>query len=652
MKIGISSQISSAKKPLECEASLSTLNTTLYLLTVLCCHRFRWVFCQLDKLRRCLPGRIRSALDELPRTLDATYERTLEDIDEENWGYAHRLFQCIAVALRPLRAEELAEFLAIDFEAAGTPTLVPVWRPENPANAVLSACSSLIAFATVDGSQVVQFSHFSVQEFLMSSRLASGHVSRYHISFEPAHTTVAQACLSVLLQLDSHINKSCLLEKYPLARYAAQHWLDHIKFPNVSPRVEFAMARLFDRDRPHFAAWVWIYLMDQVLRTSKDSETPLQPNAPPIYYATLWDLPDLAEWLAAVRSQEHDVNEQGGYHGTPLCAAAARGCLRAAQVLVKHGADVNAAGRNGWPPLLCASDSGHLKLSRLMLDHGADVNFRDSSNRTPLSLATGKGHLEISGLLLQRGANANVWESGEGTVLIKAIQRNHLTFAQFLLTYGADVNARTDDGLSLLHLASEQGKFVTVRWLLKHGAGLVAQNNQRETALLEGGRRITGMGAFLIQYFHFVAIWLLYTIGLSKLNQISQRIHPLQRIRLPDVVEETRSAMVGPKRRALLVGISYHSSSPLDGPHKDVDCVRELLIGEQIFSAFKFVHHSEFPHLTLSHFAGTYGYAPNDITVLKDDPKFPNSLQPTRANMVCEACSPSLFRDVDTLDRF
>ncbi|KAI9461272.1 hypothetical protein BJY52DRAFT_1117315 [Lactarius psammicola] len=53
---------------------------------------FRWVFCQLDKLRRCLPGRIRRALDELPSTLGVTYKRTLLDINEENWAYAYRLF--------------------------------------------------------------------------------------------------------------------------------------------------------------------------------------------------------------------------------------------------------------------------------------------------------------------------------------------------------------------------------------------------------------------------------------------------------------------------------------------------------------------------------------------------------------------------------
>ena len=50
--------------------------------TVSAC-RFRWVSCQFDFLRRCLPGRIRLALNELPVTLDATYKRTLEDLDEQ-----------------------------------------------------------------------------------------------------------------------------------------------------------------------------------------------------------------------------------------------------------------------------------------------------------------------------------------------------------------------------------------------------------------------------------------------------------------------------------------------------------------------------------------------------------------------------------------
>ncbi|KAH9027727.1 hypothetical protein EDB85DRAFT_2291469 [Lactarius pseudohatsudake] len=142
---------------------------------------FRWVYCQLDALRRCLPANIQHVLNRLPETLDGTYERTLSDIPEENWEHAHRLFQCLIASNRPLRVEELAEILAIEFGTEGTANLETGWRLEKAEDAVLSTCSTLIMVVdNVDynyddgndnGSRIVQFSHFSVQEFLTSSRL-------------------------------------------------------------------------------------------------------------------------------------------------------------------------------------------------------------------------------------------------------------------------------------------------------------------------------------------------------------------------------------------------------------------------------------------------------------------------------------------------
>jgi hypothetical protein len=102
------------------------------------------VYCQLDTLRRCFPGSIRRALNELPRTLDQTYERILEGIEEEKWEYAVRLFQCLAVARRPLKVNELAEVLAVELEAGGMPKLNVDLRPRDADEAVLSACSTLV----------------------------------------------------------------------------------------------------------------------------------------------------------------------------------------------------------------------------------------------------------------------------------------------------------------------------------------------------------------------------------------------------------------------------------------------------------------------------------------------------------------------------
>jgi len=113
--------------------------------------------------------------------------------------------------------------------------------------------------------------------------------------------------------------------------------------------------------------------------------------------------------------------------------------------------------------------------------------------------------------------------------------------------------------------------------------------------------------------------------------------------RLPDDVEQghfedkANGAIPTPKRRALLVGISYKRRpseewAPLEGPYEDVTHFRELLIGAYSFLSCK-------RRLTLILTIDTHGYSPEDITVLKDDPELPDLSHPTRDNMVIELYS-------------
>jgi hypothetical protein len=170
-------------------------------------YRFRWVYCQIVYLRRCFPGRIRHALDELPETLDETYERALREIDKANWEFVYRLLQCVVVAFRPLLVTELAEILSFDFKTGPIPKFHEGWRLGDPIDVVLSTTYSLLAIVDVK-STVIQFSHFSVREFLTSARLAETNdiiSRRYHISMTPAHTLAAQAYLGILLHLDEDV---------------------------------------------------------------------------------------------------------------------------------------------------------------------------------------------------------------------------------------------------------------------------------------------------------------------------------------------------------------------------------------------------------------------------------------------------------------
>lgn len=209
-------------------------------------RRFQYVHCALDYLARCLPRRIQEALNELPDTLDEAYERTLRAIDNTNWEAARRLLQCVTVAHRPLRLEEVADLLAFDFKVRPIPTYREDWK--SPVKAVLSRCPTLIFVVDINNSQVVQLSHLSVREFLISAHFAEKCdiiSSRYHISMTPAHTVLAQACLGILLHLDKDITRDSLT-KFPLTEYAAEHWFEHARFEGVSRTADKGMKQLFD----------------------------------------------------------------------------------------------------------------------------------------------------------------------------------------------------------------------------------------------------------------------------------------------------------------------------------------------------------------------------------------------------------------------
>jgi hypothetical protein len=203
----------------------------------------------------------------LPDTLDDTYERILRGINKTQKEDARRLLQCLTVAARPLQVDELAELLAFDFEAMderGIPTLREDWRWNDQEQAVLSTCSSLITIVRNGDSRVVQFSHFSVKEYLTSPRLAQsrGDVSRFYVDLNAAHTILAQACLGTLLRLDEHAGNNGS-KGFPLVEYAAQHWVEHAQFEDVSLRVRDGMDDLFDNSKPHFSAWLRTHDMDE-----------------------------------------------------------------------------------------------------------------------------------------------------------------------------------------------------------------------------------------------------------------------------------------------------------------------------------------------------------------------------------------------------
>ncbi|KAH9055262.1 ankyrin repeat-containing domain protein [Lactarius vividus] len=470
---------------------------------------FRWVFCQLEALQGCLPASVRRTLKELPESLDETYERILKQIKRPSIHHAHRLLQCLTVAIRPLRVEELAELLAYDFDAAeeGIPKVDPNWRWKDHEEAVLSTCSSLIAVIDDSGSRVVQFSHFSVKEFLTSDRLAtsSGDAAHYHISLVLAHTLLAQACLGTLISLDgegSGSNSAIRDENsFPLASYAAQHWVAHSQVDKALSRVQGGMRQLFDPAKPHFAAWVRLYDVED---REWQQDLIMEPMATPLYYAALCGFHGLMEHLL-IKYPEH-VNALGGGRGAALHAASARNDVKIAQILVERGGDVNVRSLwKQWSPLHIVAIEGHVEMGRFLLDHGADVDSRTDDLWTPLHFATRNGLVGISQVLLEYKADVDS-RSIDGRVPLHRVSQgwtkgDHPAIVRLLLEHGADVDVKDDKDATPLHLASSRGRTGIVRLLLEHGADVDAKDKQYMTPLHKASSRgSTGVVRLLLDH--------------------------------------------------------------------------------------------------------------------------------------------------------
>jgi len=156
-----------------------------------------------------------------------------------------------------------------------------------------------------DGFQVVHFSHFSVKErprrrgcqWLVQVQTSHGFI----FFLEPAHTILAKACLGVPLRLGELVDEDNVEDKFPLARYAAEYWVGHGQFQNVTSHIlREGMGHLFDPDKPHFAAWLQVHDIDteppyqSILRYFADLDDKESNSATPLYYAALCGFHDLA----------------------------------------------------------------------------------------------------------------------------------------------------------------------------------------------------------------------------------------------------------------------------------------------------------------------------------------------------------------------
>jgi ankyrin repeat protein len=174
--------------------------------------------------------------------------------------------------------------------------------------------------------------------------------------------------------------------------------------------------------------------------------------------------------------------------------------------LVAKGADVNAQLDRGMVALHWVATSDDLRAARLLIDHGADLNARDKVGYgTVLHMAISNGRSEaMATLLVERGSKLNQVLSFENTELHLAALRGYADLTRALVAHGADVNAVNEGGRTALFYAARHGYRRLAEVLIAAGAkeGAIVEANygpapQLGAALGEGEAYLWYLGGLI-----------------------------------------------------------------------------------------------------------------------------------------------------------
>ncbi|KAI9437965.1 hypothetical protein H4582DRAFT_1951699 [Lactarius indigo] len=253
---------------------------------------WHWVQSQIKILPDCLPATVQRVLERMSPRYHITYGRIMQRIPNENWEHAHRMFQFLAVCVRPLLVDELSEILTIDYDRGDfvTPKYEAIWHPETPDRDIFTVCRHT-------------FAHVSVPESL-------DRIPRYQINIKDSHYVAALTCLAPILHFNAkfpgEVNRESV-KILTLVEYAAENLIYHIREGDVSLSrdVDVGLRRLFDPQRPIFRAWLWLYDIDNPTRGKMVTDAPEDPPASSLYYAALCGFPRLVQHLANLYYPEY-----------------------------------------------------------------------------------------------------------------------------------------------------------------------------------------------------------------------------------------------------------------------------------------------------------------------------------------------------------
>lgn len=220
--------------------------------------------------------------------------------------------------------------------------------------------------------------------------------------------------------------------------------------------------------------------MAALFRQHGAKETPMTRTAPLRLAAKQGGQADADEFL---RANPGSADAHDDLRRTALHLACARGDLRMAELLLRHGADPNFTDFSDNTPLHHAASFGKPELVALLLANKADPNRRNRQRASPLLNAVAVGAQAVVEALLKAGADVTVTDNLGETALHRAAGGGHVELMRLLLERGLDLNVRDRQRQTPLHQAAQRGLADAVKFLLARNANRAFTDVNGLTAL-------------------------------------------------------------------------------------------------------------------------------------------------------------------------
>lgn len=127
------------------------------------------------------------------------------------------------------------------------------------------------------------------------------------------------------------------------------------------------------------------------------------------------------------------------------------------RLLANDGKQAQEWSSDGFTPLHLACFFGQLKAAEILVGHGADANAISPSRIAVIHSAAASRNADLLKLVLGAGANPDSPQQRGYTALHEAAMHNSVERAQALLKAGADPAIKSDDGQTAADMAAQNG---------------------------------------------------------------------------------------------------------------------------------------------------------------------------------------------------